>query len=78
MLFLEPDLTSGDGIYSRYVTQYPATGKYTYKVNENTQFCYFFFIGRTTIEGVRPPRFFSSSKEIMDELKKKRNKYEYM
>jgi len=28
----EPDLTSGDGIYSRYVTQYPATGKYTYKV----------------------------------------------
>ena len=29
---LEPDIVAGDGVYSRYITNYPTTGKYKYKV----------------------------------------------
>jgi len=28
----EPDMTRGDGIYSRFITSYPSSGKYIYKV----------------------------------------------
>ena len=28
----DPDLTSGDGIYSRYLTTYPAVGRYSFSV----------------------------------------------
>ena len=28
----DPDLTRGDGVYSRYMTQYPAVGRYTFTI----------------------------------------------
>ena len=35
LYFADPDLTSGDGIYSRYITHYPAPGRYSFIVNAN-------------------------------------------
>jgi hypothetical protein len=32
LFVLEPDIVAGDGVYSRYITNYPTTGKYKYKV----------------------------------------------
>jgi len=29
---IDPDLTANDGIYSRYLTQYPAVGRYSFSV----------------------------------------------
>ena len=31
----DPDLTSGDGIYSRYIAYYPAPGRYSFSVSAN-------------------------------------------
>ena len=31
--FSEPDIVSGDGVYSRYLTKYPATGRYSFTIS---------------------------------------------
>ena len=40
LMFTDPDLVSGDGIYSRYLTTYPFPGKYVFTItvtgNSNT------------------------------------------
>jgi len=33
----EPDITRGDGIYSKFITEYPSSGKYTYQVVVDNQ-----------------------------------------
>merc|ERR1719412_2046108 len=44
----DPDLTSGDGIYSRYITEYPAPGRYNFIVtaDNNVDRAYTIQIGR--------------------------------
>ena len=42
-IFLDPDLVSGDGIYSRYLTNYPTAGRYEFSVtvDDNSKRAYY-------------------------------------
>lgn len=44
----DPDLTAGDGIYSRYLVQYPASGRYSFiaQVDDNSARAYTIQVGR--------------------------------
>ncbi len=37
--FSDPDITAGDGVYSRFLTSYPVAGRYEFKVvvNDNNR-----------------------------------------
>jgi len=54
--FLEPDIVGGDGVYSRYLTKYPAQGRYSFSisVDDNNNQAVFVTKGGPTVK--KPPK----------------------